>query len=412
MTAELFRPLWLAASVTVIVAAAALAATVGVSAAPSQPAVRCSASASAPVDAWTSSPTAMASPYTDKTVRDIVHTSIGGGSVQLRLSNAFGTVPVTFDAVWVGEQATGAGIVAGSNRQVRFGGSTSVTVPVGSEALSDPVDMTATAGDNLSVSIHVAGDTGEVTGHWEAEQDGWYSSGDTASDPSPTTYVNHVQWWFWLDAVLVHPRRAANTIVALGDSITEGYHSTTSANRRYPDDLAARLAPMGCYGVANEGIGGNRVTADAGIAGVSALARLDRDVLSQPNVSTVIYMEGINDIGNGIVTSAGQLIQADQQIIARLHAEDIRVVGGTLTPMLGSGYYTAAREAIRQQVNNWVRTSNAFDGVVDFDAVTRDPANPAQLLPAYDSGDHLHPNDAGYQAMAAAVPIDSLTSRR
>lgn len=361
-----------------------------------------------PVDTWTASPTDMATPYTDKTVRDIVHTSIGGDEVQLRLSNAFGTVPVTFDSVWVGEQATGAGIADGTNRRARFGGSTSVTVPVGAEVLSDPVPMTAQAGENLSVSIHVAGDTGEVTGHWEAQQHGWYSDGDATADVSAARYTNQVEWWFWLDAVLVHPRTPATTIVALGDSITEGYASTTDANHRYPDYLAARLARSGRFGVANAGIGGNEITANGTRSGVSVQSRLDRDALSQPNVSTVIYTEGINDIGNGVVTSADQLIQADKQLIARAHADGVRILGGTLVPFGGAGYSSAAKEVIRQSLNDWIRTSGAFDGVVDFDLALRDPAQPTHILPGYDSGDHLHPNDAGYAAMANAVPVEEL----
>ena len=412
MTAKPRRAMELAGALTVLITGAAAASALSATAAPAESTGSHPSTTSTTVDTWASSPTDMASPYTDKTVRDIVHTSIGGDGVRLRLSNAFGTVPVTFDSVWVGEQAQGASIVPGTNQRVLFGGSTSVTVPVGSDVLSDPVDMTEHPGESLAVSIHVAGSTGEVTGHWEAEQDGWFADGDTAADPAAATYVNQVEWWFWLDAVVVRPAQPAATVVALGDSITEGYRSTTSANHRYPDYLAGRLAPSGRYGIANEGIGGNRVTVDAGQAGVNVLARLDRDVLSQPGVSTVIYLEGINDIGTGLVTSADQIIQLDKQIIAQAHATGVRVLGGTLTPIQGSSYYSPATEAIREQLNTWIRTSGAFDSVVDFDAATRDPADPRQLRPSYDSGDHLHPSDAGYQAMAAAVPINDLAIRR
>jgi lysophospholipase L1-like esterase len=209
----------------------------------------------------------------------------------------------------------------------------------------------------------------------------------------------------------VRPHVPATTVVTLGDSITEGYMSTTDANHRYPDYLAARLGDH--YAVANEGIGGNRVTgqvsATGGRSGVNVLARLDRDVLAQPNVKTVVYMEGINDIGTDTVTSASRLIQADEQVIARVHAAGLRIIGGTMLPIEGSFYYSPQREQIREQVNAWIRTSGAFDGVVDFDAAVADPGDPLRILPAYDSGDHLHPDDAGYQAMADAVPPSMLT---
>ncbi len=357
------------------------------------------------VDTWAASADDLGGPYTDKTVRDIVHTSIGGDAPRLRLSNAFGTGPVTFDTVYVGEQATGAAVVKGSNHRVLFGGRRTVTVPKGAEVFSDPVDMAVAPADNLSVSIHVNGDTGEVTGHHLAQQDVYYSDGDTAADVSAAPYVYRQQSWFWLDAVSVAPPAAASTVVALGDSITDGYQSTVNANHRWPDYLAQRLAGQP-YGVANEGISGNEVTADG--AGVSAQARLDRDVLSQPGARTVIFIEGINDIGNGLVT-ANQLIAADKQIVARVHSAGLRILGGTMTPFEGAGYSSPAKEKIREAVNDWIRSSGVFDGVVDFDAATRDPAHPKRFLPRYDSGDHLHPDDAGYQAMADAVRLDLLS---
>lgn len=362
----------------------------------------------AQVDTWTASADDLGGPYTDKTVRDIVHTSIGGGSVRLRLSNAFGTQAVTFDSVWVGEQASGPAVVAGTNRQVSFGGSYSVTIPRGAEVVSDPVSMTIPADTNLAVSTHVAGGTGEVTGHHLAQQDNYYADGNTASQTSAASFVYGIASWFWLDGISVEAPQRAGTVVALGDSITDGYASTPDANHRWPDYLAQRLAAQGGtpLGVANEGISGNEVTADG--AGVSAQARLDRDVLSQPSARTVLFLEGINDIGNGVVTSADQLIAADEQIIARVHAAGLRIVGGTLTPFQGAGYYSDQKESIREEVNAWIRTSGAFDAVVDFDQAVRDPANPHAFLPKYDCGDHLHPDDAGYAAMAAAIPLNVL----
>jgi lysophospholipase L1-like esterase len=368
------------------------------------------ASASAGLaETWTAAATDLGGPYTDKTVRDIVHTSVGGSGVRVRLSNAFGTVPITFDAVYVGRQSAGAALVPGSNREVTFGGADSVTIPRGAEVLSDPLPITIPAQTNLEVSVHVAGATGEVTGHPDAQQTNYYADGNTAAGESATGYVYSIASWFFVDAVLVNSPARCGDVVALGDSITDGYQSTPDANHRWPDYLAARLlrapAPLQAA-VANEGISGNEITADG--AGVSAQARLDRDVLAQPGAHTVIFLEGINDIGNGVATSAAQLIAADEQIIARAHADGLRILGGTVLPFAGAAYYSPQKDTIRQALNTWIRSSRAFDGVVDFDAQLRDPADPAQFLPAYDSGDHLHPNDAGYAAMAGTVNPNAL----
>ncbi|WP_328610314.1 SGNH/GDSL hydrolase family protein [Amycolatopsis sp. NBC_00345] len=358
-----------------------------------------------PVDSWTAAPARLSGPYQDKTIRDVVHTSIGGTSVRLRLSNAFGTTAVKFGSVWVGAQSDGAGLVAGSNQRVRFTGAETTTVAAGAEVVSDPVDLTVRPGENLSVSIHVDGDTGDVTGHLKTEQHGWYADGDAGADTSAAPYTHQIDRWFWLDAVTVQPSRPARTVVALGDSITDGYHSTVDANHRWPDYLAGRLGPCGRFGIANEGIAGNRVTANG--SGVSAEARLQRDVLAQPNAGTVIYLEGINDI-DSTVKAAGQLIQADQKIVDRAHAAGLRIIGGTITPFEGFHTYSPATEGIRASVNAWIRDSGTFDGVADFDAALRDPADPHRLLGRYDSGDHLHPGDDGYQAMANAVPLGAL----
>ncbi|WP_329062338.1 SGNH/GDSL hydrolase family protein [Amycolatopsis sp. NBC_01480] len=366
----------------------------------------CGAAAPAgPVDTWTAAPARLSGPYQDKTIREVVHTSIGGTSVRLRLSNVFGTTAVRFDSVWAGAQSDGAGLVAGSNQRVRFGGAEATTVAAGAEEVSDPVDLTVRPGENLTVSIHVDGGTGDVTGHLRAQQHGWYADGDAGADPSAARYAHQVDRWFWLDAVTVQPSRPARTVVALGDSITDGFHSTVDANHRWPDYLAARLGPCGRFGVANEGIAGNRVTANG--SGVSAEARLQRDVLAQPGTGTVIYLEGINDI-DSTVKAADQLIQADQKIVARAHAAGLRVIGGTITPFDGFHTYSAATEGIRESVNSWIRDSKTFDAVADFDAALRDPADPHRLLGRYDSGDHLHPGDAGYQVMAGVVPLDAL----
>ncbi|HEY4017258.1 MAG TPA: SGNH/GDSL hydrolase family protein [Pseudonocardiaceae bacterium] len=394
------RPIFL----STIAATAAVALLFTAAVAAHQPTVAATASTSPArlTETWAASAADLGGPYTDKTVRNIVHTSIGGSGVRVRLSNAFGTVPVTFDAVYLGAQSTGAALVPGSNHEVTFGGAASITVPKGAEVLSDPVPMTVAAHTNLAVSVHVAGATGEVTGHPDAQQGNYYADGDTAADPAATSYVFPIGSWFFVDALLVNSPNACGDVVALGDSITDGYKSTPDANHRWPDYLANRLHNA----VVDEGISGNEITADG--AGVSAQARLDRDVLAQPAARTVIFLEGINDIGNGVVSSAAQLIAADEQIIARAHADGLRILGGTLVPFGGAGYYSPQKETVRAALNTWIRTSGAFDGVVDFDAAIRNPANPTTMLAAYDSGDHLHPNDAGYQAMANAVNLNAV----
>ncbi|MFC7877148.1 SGNH/GDSL hydrolase family protein [Isoptericola sp. NPDC057391] len=349
----------------------------------------------------------------DQTVRNLVHTSIGGRNVRIELSNAFGTAPVTFDSVAVGLQDSGAEVVAGSNHEVTFGGSTSVTVPPGAQVLSDPVDWEAPADATLAVSVHAAGEQSSVTGHNLAMQTNHVADGDHAADESGGAFTTTQEHWSWVSGVVVDARERVDTLALLGDSITDGHSSTVGANHRWPDRLADRLAAApgpDRFGVMNQGISGNRVLVDS--MGVSAQARFDRDVLAKPDVETVVVLEGINDIGNGDATSAAPLIAAYRQLIARAHAADVCVVGATLTPFEGAFYYDEAKEQVRQDVNEWIRTSGEYDAVVDFDAVVRDPDRPGSLLPAYNPGDNLHPNDAGYQAMADAVDLRSLDCDR
>lgn len=367
------------------------------------------------LDTWTASPADIGNVYSDTTVRNIVHTSIGGSGVRVRLSNVFGSGPATFDDIQVGRQSSGAATVPGTNRRVTFGNQTSVTIPKGAEALSDPLPVTVAPGTNLAVSVHWTGFTGEATGHQDAQQTNYASPpGDVAGNDNASAYFpNTYGSWYFVDGVVLDAPKQTGEVVALGDSITDGYQSTVNANRRWPDDLARRLLQLPTHrqlSVANEGISANDVTVDrCPGCGVSAEARLQRDVLSQPGVSTVIFLEGINDIGTDAVTSADQLIAADKQIIALAHADGLRILGGTLTPVKGSGVYSPKHEQIREALNQWIRTSGEFDGVIDFDKATRDPSDPEMYLSAYDSGDHLHPNDTGYQAMADAVNIAALS---
>jgi lysophospholipase L1-like esterase len=358
--------------------------------------------------------------FTNQTVRNIIFTSVGGSALRLRLTNSFGWQPVTFDEVDVGVVESGAALVPGSSRTARFAGQSSVTMAPGAEALSDPVQIEVGPLQELAVSLFSSGATGPASYHFNANQINYIASGDAAPSASGAAFTGTSGAWYFVDGVdvLARPRERA-TIVALGDSITDGFGSTVGTNHRWPNLLAQRIlaGPPGLAdSVVDEGISGNRVLNNSACFGVDAQARLDRDVLTQTGAGFVILLEGINDIGFSQTPNAGctapntdvsaaQIIAAYQQIIAQVHARGLEIFGGTLTPFKGAFYYSAAGEVKRETVNAFVRTSGAFDGVIDFDRAVRDPANPLQFLTAYDSGDHLHPNDAGYQAMANAVNL-------
>lgn len=358
-------------------------------------------------------PCQAAAGVTDQTVRDVIFTHASGDQVRVRLTNSLGSQPLTIGSASIAVDQSGAQATPGTLRPLTFAGARSVTIAAGAEALSDPLSMHVAALQDLLVSVFVPGASGLATEHYLAEQFNYISTpGDFTQADSPTAYTTTNTCSLFVDGVSVHNPSVAGTVVALGDSITDGAGSTYNANARWPDDLARRLdsgqGPL--LSVANAGINGNCVLETVpteGYVGVNALARLDRDVFDQPGVRTVILFEGINDIGAFHVT-ADQLISGYEQIIAQTHARRLRIIGATLTPVEGSVYYSQANEATREAVNHWIRTSGAFDGVVDFDKTVRDPANPQQLLPAYDSGDHLHLSDAGYQALANAVDLQSL----
>jgi lysophospholipase L1-like esterase len=346
--------------------------------------------------------------FGDQTIRDIVHASAAGQAVRIRLSNQFGARPVTFGQVDIGISGVGPLIVGGSHL-VTFAGSTAVTIAPGATALSDPVAMTIPAQANLAVSLYTSGPTGPATYHSDAEQINYVSGpGDDAARTSAAGFTITSQHWYFLTEVDVLAGAATGgTIVAFGDSITDGYLSSVNANGRWPDDLARRLlsgSPGAVHPVVDEGIAGNRVLAGSDLFGVSALARFTADTAALSGARYLILLEGINDIGF-TATPAAQIIAGYERLIAAAHAAGLKIFGATLTPFQGAVYYTTAREADREAVNRWIRTSGAFDGVIDFDRAVRDPADPLRLRPGYESGDHLHPSDAGCQAMADAINL-------
>jgi lysophospholipase L1-like esterase len=301
-------------------------------------------------------------------------------------------------------------MAAGSVRRVTFRGSAAVTIPAGGQAVSDPVAMAVPALRDLAVSIYLPGRAASPTMHLDAQQHAWISAaGDHAADARAAAFRVASKSWFYLSGVIVSGSRASGTVVAFGDSITDGLRSTLDANARWPDDLARRLGalPGPTLSVANAGISGDHL-----LAGTpdypGALARFDADVLDQPGVREVIVTIGINDIRSGKGVSPRQMIAGYMQLIQRAHARGLKIFGGTLLPFRGTDHYTAALEATRQAVNGWIRASGAFDGVIDFAAIMAGPATPLSMRPAYDSGDHLHPRDAGYRAMAAAVSLPVL----
>jgi len=352
---------------------------------------------------------------TDQTVRNVVFLSAGGSIVRIRLSNAFGTQAMQVGHASVAVQASGADATAGTVRELTFGGEQAVTLAAGGDALSDPVPLRVAALSALLVSVYVPGPTGPVTNHPFTAQGNYLGSGDLASSVSGAAYGDTPCWMFISGVDVRAPSRVIGSVVALGDSITDTANTTGNANRRWPDDLARRLnaRPGPALSVVNAGLGGNRLLAPRDgqpYYGVPALARLDRDVFAQTGVRAVILLEGVNDIGYG--ATADEIISADQQIIAQSHARGLRIYGATITPFGGSFVFSATAEKTRSEVNTWIKTGHAFDGVIDFAAAVANPSDPTALSSAYDSGDHLHPNDAGCQAMADAINLSMIVGER
>lgn len=374
------------------------------------------------VGSWGASPVAdAAGSYNDQTLRVVMRASLGGEQLRVRVSNTFGTQPLEIGAAQVGLRAKDAALTPGTNRTLRFGGSATVIIPPGAVMVSDPVALPVPTGADLAVSLYLPKPTGPVTHHFLASQTSYVTaSGNAAASDDGAPFSKKITTWPYVSGVEVQAGAGARAIVVFGDSITDGFKSTPEMNARWPDQLARRLQAAGKrIAVVNQGISGNRLlwnTTDAlPHFGQNGLARYERDVLAVIGASHVVVLLTINDIGQPGArklpeqeVSAEQIIVGLQQLIARAHARGLKVIGGTLTPFdtyTGPGYFSAAGEAKRQAVNAFIRSGKAFDGVIDFDAATRDPAHPAKFLPAYDSGDHLHPNDAGYRAMGDAVDL-------
>ncbi|MCW2899214.1 MAG: hypothetical protein JWO67_1479 [Streptosporangiaceae bacterium] len=349
-------------------------------------------------------------------VRNVAHVSLGGAAVRIRLSNRFGTAPLALGHVTVAVQASGANTpdaVRGTMRDVTFNRSRSATVPAGADVSSDPVPLIVRPDTDLLVTLYLPTVSGPVTTHPLAEQTSFFAvEGDRARDVAGTAYTGRTSRWYYLTGLDVVAPPARGSVVTLGDSITDGAASTAGANHRWPDFLADRLLaqpPARRLGVLNAGISGNRLLRDGGGFGVRALARLDEDVFSRTGVRSMVVLEGINDIQQTPhETDPAKIEAAYREVAARAHAHGIKVVGATILPFKGWQVYDQTLEATRLAVNEFIRTSGVFDTVVDFDAITRDPADPLRLRPAYDSGDHLHPSDAGYKAMANAVDLNRL----
>ncbi len=351
--------------------------------------------------------------FDHQTIRQVVRVSMGGDTVRVRFSNEFGHVPLRIGAARIALSAGGARIQPGSSRLLTFGGDSTFTVPAGAPVLSDPVAMHLPALADLAVSLYLPDSTAASTYHELSVRTSYVSPrGDHTGEVAMPVAAKPVSWFF-LSGVSVRAPAGAAAIVTLGNSITDGYASTVDADARWPNFLAEHLAAahaLDRLSVLDEGISGNRILHDHD--GVNALARFDRDVLREPGVRYVIVLEGINDIGFSTFdpfrdqdVSADQIIAGQEQLIERAHELGLTIYGATLTPFEGCGYFTTAGEAKREAVNRWIRTSGAYDGVIDFDRVTRDPAHPTHFLAKYDSGDHLHPNDAGYRAMGEAVDL-------
>jgi lysophospholipase L1-like esterase len=366
-------------------------------------------------------PTKIPATLEHQTVRQFVRLSIGGSRLRLVFSNAYGDRPLRIGGASVGLVLENGATTASGIRRISFGGKDEIVVPPGAPAVSDPLEMKVEAGARLAVSMYLPDETPLTTFHWDGRQTAWFGDGNLTS-VKVLTGTATTDARIFLSGVLVDARNDG-AIVVVGDSITDGNGATVDADARWPDFLARRLAPRG-IAVLNGGISGGRLLEDK--MGVNVAARLKRDVLSQPGLEAIILLIGINDIswpGTAFAPdhqppTIEEMIAGYQQVIALARTNNVRIVGATLPPFKGAlsgtpldNYYHPDKDRLRQEINRWIRESGAFDAVVDLDAVLRDPQDPARLLPAFDSGDHLHPGDAGNRAMAEAIDLGALLGR-
>ncbi|GAA0946171.1 SGNH/GDSL hydrolase family protein [Nonomuraea longicatena] len=371
---------------------------------------------------WTASPQRPSTSYTpnwaeegfaDQTIRQVVRISAGGSTARIRLSNVFGSTPLKIAGATVARASGGAAVQGSTLRHLTSGGKRAFTVPAGAELATDAVPIKLSDLDSVAVTLYLSAPTGPATYHAQA------IATDHRADPSAAAFTQTTVSWYYLSGVdVIGAASRRGTVVAFGDSLTDGYGSTPGSDNRYPDELAERLAAAGKpRGVVNQGIGGNRVTVDSARLGDKGVSRFRRDVLGQPGVRTVIILEGLNDIGMSEVqapinapfteVSADQIIAGHRDLIRQAKTKGLRVLGATLPPTKGSRYHTPTTEAKREAVNAWIRTSGAYDAVVDLDRALASPADEDQVNPDYLAADRLHLNDAGYRAMANAVdPAD------
>jgi lysophospholipase L1-like esterase len=364
--------------------------------------------------------------FWNQTVRQLATVSIGGARLRVRLTNEYGTRPLVISAAHVALRDKGSAIQPGSDRPLTFAGKSSITIPPGAPAISDPVDLAVEPLSTLAVSLFFAEVTPATTFHWDGHNTAYIAAGDHVADTDFKTDSTMTAKVF-MSAIMVDAQPGARAVVLFGDSITDGDGSTVDADKRWPDNLARRLKERQGPPVAviNQGISGARILKDR--MGTNALARFDRDVLLEPHADTVVLMMGINDIGwpqsvlapEEKIPAAADVIAGYEQLIARAHLHGLRIFGATLTPFEDTfhgtplfGYYSPEKDKVRDEVNAFIRDSGKFDGVIDFDAVVRDPARPAHVKAEFDAGDHLHPSDAGYVAMADSIDLDKLLGNR
>ncbi|MGW2790259.1 SGNH/GDSL hydrolase family protein [Streptomyces sp. NPDC001251] len=373
--------------------------------------------------AWAASPQLPATGFTPnwsqegfshQSVRQVVRVTQGGDRIRIRLSNAYGTSPLVVTGATVARTGEGAAVQPDSVRELTFGGHRSVSVPAHGELRSDAAALALDRLDPVTVTLYFAGTTGPATFHAQGFTDTFRAEGDHRADPSGVAFGASSQSWYYLSGVEVGGRVRSDGIVLFGDSITDGFGSTPGADRRYSDALAERTGRP----VVNAGIGGNLVLNDSAWYGERATARFRRDVLDQPGVSTVVVLAGLNDIGfsearkgpvpqptyvPAPVVSSAELIAGYRKLIRQAHDRGLAAVGATLLPLKGSDHWGEHAARVSDEVNDWIRTSGAFDAVVDFDKALAAKSDPDRLAPAYDSGDALHPNDAGYRVMAQVL---------